>query len=75
MNRRSRADGGSLCRASGRVSSRLGALLDSSNGRLGSGRLSTAAATVISASTLATGLGDVFKRLVELGRHDYGEDG
>lgn len=69
---RTRADGRSLSRASGRVSSGLGALLDSPNGRLGSGRLSTAAATVVSASALATGLGDVFKRLVELGRHDYG---
>lgn len=65
----SRADGRSLCSAS----SRLGALLDSSHGRLGSSSLgSTAAATIVSAAALTAGLGDVLERLVELGRHDYG---
>lgn len=72
INWRGRADGRSLCRASGRISGGLRGLLDSSNGRLSSGRLSAAAATIVSASTLATGLGNVFKRLVELGRHDSG---
>lgn len=69
IHRGSRANGRSLCSASGG----LGALLDSSNGRLGGSSLgSTAATTIVSTAALATGLGDVLKRLVELGRHGYG---
>lgn len=70
---RSWADGRSLYGGSGS----LGALLDSSHGGLGSGCLRDAAtASIVSASGLTTGFRDIFKGLIELGRHDDGrEDG